>query len=141
MTNLNTINTGENKYCGPAVLSAICGISTDEAEKVINSVTNHNLDRRVTGVWNHELNAAFESLGWKAYQIPGVGRKSIFSLMYTMSAVGIYLFYLSSHVVAIEISSDGKRYLIDNQSKKPLNLSNSARLGQKVVGVVKLERK
>ena len=141
MTNLNTINTGENKFCGPSVISAIAGISTDEAEKVINSARNYNLDRRVTGVTNHELNAAFEKLGYKIYHIPGVGRKSIFSLMYSMSAVGIYLFYVSYHVVAIEISSDGKRYLIDNHSKKPLNLSNSARLGQKVLAVVKLEKR
>lgn len=137
---LNNINTGENKFCGPAVISAIAGISTDEAEKVINKVRNYNLDRRVTGVWANELRKALEILGWKAYDIWGVNGKSIYSLMFTITKPGIYLFYIHSHVVGIEICEDGKRYIIDNQTKKPLNLSSSARLGQRVIAVTRIER-
>lgn len=139
---LQEINKGKNDFCGPAVLSSITGISTDEAEKVINTVRgSKSLDRRVTGVWQHELNSAFEYLGWNVYHIPNVANKSIYFLMMTMSEVGVYLFYLPSHVIAIEIAADGKRYIVDNHTKRPLGLSNSARLGQKVLAVVKVEKK
>lgn len=137
---INPINQGKNQFCGPAVLSSIAGISTDEAEGIINSLRNHSIDRHVTGVYSHELNKAFEKLGWKVYQIPRTAGRSIYLLMLTMTEPGIYLFYLHTHVVAIEIDGN-KRYLIDNHTKSPLNLSSSARLGQKVIGVVKLERK
>ena len=137
---IKPINEGNNKFCGPAVLSAIAGITTDEAEKLINSVRNVKEDRKVTGVYNHELNASFEKLGYKVYHLPSTHGRSIYFLMMNISSPGIYLFYVHGHVVAIEIETSGKRYLIDNNTKSPLNLSSSARLGQKVIGVVKLEK-
>lgn len=137
---LNPVNQGENKYCGPAVLSSITGISTDEAERIINSVRNVDVSRKVTGVWANELRKALEILGWKSYDIPKVGRRSIFSCMMTMNSPGVYLFYIPHHVLAIEIGNDGKRYILDNHTKKALSLSNSARLGQRVLAVVKVEK-
>ena len=137
--NIKPISQGNNKYCGPAVISAVTGISTDEAEQTINAVRNRDLSRSVTGVYQHELNLAFESLGWKVYHIPRTAGRSIYLLMMTMNVDGVYVFYLHTHVVVIEIKGN-KRYIIDNHTKSPLNLSSSARLGQKVLGVVKLER-
>lgn len=137
---INPIKQGNNTFCGPAVISAITGISTDEAEAVINSVRGKDSDRKVTGVYNNELSKAFESLGWKAYNIPGVYGRTIYSLMFTMSIPGVYLFFVSHHVIAIEITISGRRYIIDNHTKNPLNLSNSARIGQKVIGVTRLEK-
>lgn len=40
MTNLKDINFGINQYCGPAVLSALTGESTDRCAAVISAVSD-----------------------------------------------------------------------------------------------------
>jgi len=142
MTNLQNVQTGENKFCGPAVLSAIAGITTDEAEKLIQSVRKNNgiprSDDKVTGVWAAELNDAFRKLGWKVNNLPNMYGKSVYFIMTVITKPAFYLFYVHRHVVAIEISTDGKRYLIDNHTKQPISVGNSARISQKVLGVTML---
>lgn len=57
---LNTI-TGRNKYCGPAAVSAVAGVSTDRAAALMR----HKGGRRsIRGAFNHEVLGAFRYLGW-----------------------------------------------------------------------------
>lgn len=136
---IEEIKQGQNKFCGPAVISAITGITTDEAERVINKVRGYKLDSPVTSIYPSELRAAFEMLGYKTYGIPKSKGRSIYFLMLNFSSNGVYLFYVPNHVIAIEIDGN-KRWLIDNHTKKPLTLGSSARLGQRVDAVVKVEK-
>ena len=137
MTSLKQINQGVNTFCGPSVLSAIAGITTDEAAVLINEIrkTPH---ASVRGVYSHELDAAFRSLGYKVYEQDFPRKTSIYSCMFFITKPGVYLFYIPHHVIAIEIAEDGKRYIIDNHTKKPLNLSVSARLSQPVLTATRI---
>ncbi len=47
MTNLKDINFGLNEYCGPAVLSALTGESTDRCASVIMSITGKTVVKAV----------------------------------------------------------------------------------------------
>ena len=144
---IQPINDSEgtgNKFCGPAVISAIAGITTDEAEKMIQDIRVKNHTRnalgRVTGVYAAEIRDVFQKLGWKVYDIHGVSGRSIYFLMTTMSTPGVYVFMVPGHFVAIEIADDGKRYIVDTYTKSPIKLTVSARLMQKVQAVIKLEK-
>lgn len=133
---LNKIQQGQNTFCGPAVISAICGISTDEAAKVIQGVTKQT--RPVKAVWDTDLSEAFKRLGYNVRYLQAGG-----SLYYMLSILktGVYVLVVPGHFICIEIDSDGKRYICDNHTRKPLNASASARLGQKVMRVIKVEKR
>lgn len=140
MTNLKIVNTVENTFCGPAVISSIAGISTDEAAKLINQVRHVAPDTKVIGVFNHELREVFRGLGYKTEDMRDFYGQSIYSSMFSLNNAGIYLFYVPGHVIVIEIADDGKRYLVDNHTKKPLNLGVSSRLGQRVKWVTRISK-
>lgn len=140
MTRLNVINQGTNTYCGPAVLSSITGISTDEAARLVNEVRKLPPNTSVRGVYSHELDSAFRKLGYKVNEQDFPRKTSIYSCMFYITKPGIYLFYIPHHVIAIEITDDKKRYIIDNHTKKPLNLSVSSRLGQKVLTATRISK-
>lgn len=136
---LHAVKQGVNPFCGPAVISTITGMDTDEAAGLIQKARSST--RRVTGVYTHELITVLESLGYRCHHLSGVAGYSIFTLMLTRRFVpGIYLFITNGHFITIEIDPDGKRYISDNHSRKPVNISASARLTNKVFGVVKVER-
>lgn len=53
---------GGNRWCGPAVISFISGISTDEASLLVRSQTGR---RKVTGIYTAEVDRALRALGYK----------------------------------------------------------------------------
>lgn len=137
---LQPVNQASNTYCGPAVLSSITGISTDEAANLINQIRKVSPSTSVRGVWPLELDEAFRRLGYKVQEMDFPRKTSIYSTMFYITKPGIYLFYIPHHVISIEITEDNKRYIIDNHTKKPLNLSVSARLGQKVLTATRISK-
>jgi len=58
--NINTVNRTKrgNRYCGPAVISAVTGCTTDDAARAIR---HHSGQRAVMGVFDRHLIAAFKS--------------------------------------------------------------------------------
>ena len=65
MLYLNEVNHGttkrdKNRFCGPAVISALTGITTAEAARRIREHTGR---RQVTGTWGDELAPVFADLG------------------------------------------------------------------------------
>lgn len=133
---MNNVNFGKNKFCGPAALSAVSGITTDEAEILIKKVTGQR--RPVKGVWTSDLCKAFNILGYST-EICGYGNHSdtLFTLIPHL-AVGLYLCVVPSHFILLEVDKDNNRFICDNHTRKPLNLSVSARLGQRVSSVIRL---
>lgn len=141
MTDMNAIS-GTNPFCGPAVIATIAGITTDEAEKLILDIRNSKYSKKVTGTSGAELQEAFNRLGYKTSFMPSVRGYSLYMLLLSKIVFpGYYLCFVSGHVVAIEVAPDGMRNICDNHTKKPLTVSSSARLSQKVLAVLKVNKR
>lgn len=135
---MNNIQFGSNQFCGPSVLSAICGITTDEAAAVIQSVTGQHRD--VKGVFSSDLRKSFVSLGYKCQTVNIPSGFSVFKAMFALTGKdGIYIFMVPGHFIAIEVNGKN-RFICDNHTKEPINLSNSSRLSQKVSSIFKVEK-
>src|SRR6266571_6521031 len=134
MTSLKDINFGLNQFCGPAVLSALTGKSTDECASVIMSLTGRH---EVRAVEVRHLLAALKKLRFDAAAIPLTARTLYGTLIGLSNSDGLYVILVPRHVVAVEVV-EKKIYLIDNASKSPLPAESSARLMQKVEQVYKV---
>lgn len=136
MTNLKEVNIGQNKFCGPAVLSILTGKSTDECAYAITRI---NGQYNVTGVLLTDLLKAADALGFTHQAVPANG-----SLYKTLTQLvhndGLYIVTIPKHFICIEVN-DKKIYFCDNHTKQPMPASSSARLGMSVVAVHKVFKK
>ena len=57
---VNNTLSDRNRYCGPAIISSLTGMTTGEAARLIRSVTGQ---RKVTGVHTHHLIRALDFCG------------------------------------------------------------------------------
>jgi hypothetical protein len=130
---MNTITFGTNTFCGPSVISAITGLSTDKAAETISRITGR---KKVVGVYSHELEKAFHLLDYKTERIP-VSSRSVFGMLYVLKRDGTYVFMVPGHFIAIEINGNDK-FICDNHTRTPINISASARLNQKVIGLFRV---
>jgi len=132
MTNLKDIKFGENAYCGPAVISALTGKTTDECAAAISTVTGRNT---ITGVHIHELIQTLKRLRFETILVKISLNSTIYSTLLDLhNKDGLYVLELKTHFVTIEVQA-GKIYLIDNHTKSAINAGASARLSQIVVHV------
>lgn len=136
-TNLFPVNLleGGNRYCGPAVLSILTGITTTEAETLLRRATGrHN----IVGVYPFEMKAALNLMDWQMEEVKDLYDRSLyFTFTQIYSKPGMYVIGVPAHVIAVEVK-DRKIYLCDNHTRNPINAGNSARLGQKVVTIHKI---
>lgn len=132
---MNSI-TGVNKFCGPAVISSIAGISTDEAERMVHELRGNT--RKVKSMYTTEVAEVLKRLGYRAKYLTHLSLCG--SIFYLISILedGLYLVMVPGHFILIEIDGPN-RFICDNHTKKPLNVNTSARLMQKVEQVVKIE--
>lgn len=128
MTNLKDINFGLNQYCGPSVLSAMTGRSTDECAAVISQVSGR---KEIKAVEMHYIRLAFEKLRFMVTPVNSYSYTLFGTLHGLANKDGMYIIGVPKHVVAVEVK-DNKVYLIDNHTKSPIDASGSARLSQKV---------
>lgn len=126
---------GINKFCGPSVLSAIAGITTDEAESLIQRITGSS--RAVRGVYMSDLKKAFQSIGYNTADVQWIGHSVFSAVVGLHGRDGTYVFMVPGHFIAIE-SNGNKKYICDNHTKEPINVSSSARLGMKVVSLFRV---
>lgn len=135
MTNLKEVK-GENKYCGPSALSAICNITTDEAERICQQIVGTN--KPIKGLWPQDLRKAFNSLGYHCMSVNFPRGVSLFNTMFKLSGnIGMYVFEIPGHFITIEVT-ESDRYICDNHTRMPINIVNSARLNQKVLSAFKV---
>lgn len=137
MTNLKDINFGLNQYCGPSVLSALTGESTDRCAAVISAVSGR---KEIKGVQTAHLMEAFRRLRFDTIKIDSIGRTLYGTLLKLSDNDGFYIVIVPHHFVAIEIINN-QIYLVDNHSKSPLLANSSARLSQKVEAVYRITPK
>lgn len=136
MTNLNKVNIGLNKYCGPAVLSILTGKSTDECAFAIGRVTGNY---QVKGVFTNDLLRAADKLGFD--QIAYDKSSTLYgTLVRLVNDDGMYIVSLETHFVCIEVQ-DKKIFFCDNHTKEPMPAASSARMMQKVMYVHKLVKR
>lgn len=136
MTNLNEIK-GLNAYCGPGVLAALTGKSTDECAAVISSVTGAKV---IKGARIPDLLEAAKRLGFDATEIKSLAMTVYGQIGQVVYEDGFYIIGVPQHVVAIEVK-DKAVYLIDNHTKIAIQANNSARLSQKVTSCHRLRGK
>lgn len=137
MTNLKDINFGINQFCGPAVLSALTGKSTDECAAVISSINGR---REIRAVSTDELIKAIEKLRFDVIKSAREKGSLYATFMGLIGSDGMYVIIIPKHVIAAEVR-DEEIFLIDNHSKQPINAAHSARLMQKVEAVYKVVKK
>jgi hypothetical protein len=135
-TKLNAVTIGQNRYCGPAVLSILTGKSTDECARVITSI---NGNYRVEGVKLTDLLSAAERLGFDWENVnPMINLYT--TLISLVNRDGIYIVAVASHFVCIEVA-DRKIFFCDNHTKEPMPAASSARLLQPVKAVCKVTKR
>jgi len=136
-TNLKDINFGINQFCGPAVLSALTGKSTDECAAVISSINGR---QEIRAVEVKDLIKALEKLRFDVKNVQ-CSYSTLFGALSSLSSFnGMYVILIPRHVIAVEVN-DGKIFLIDNQSKSAIDASHSARLMQKVDAIYRVVKK
>lgn len=137
MTELKPINFGINKFCVPAVMSALTGRSTDECAAVITSI---NGKQEIKAVNVPDIIKAFKKLRFDIEE-QSVPARTLYGVLSSLSSKdGNYLILVPRHIVAIKVEN-GNIQLIDNASKEPLDASASARLTQSVDKVFKITEK
>ena len=132
MTNLKDVNFGINQFCGPAVLSAFTGKTTDECAAVISIITGK---MEIRGVNTHHLIKALEKLRFKVEKQRVYGYTLYAVLNYLINKDGLYLITVPRHFIAIEVK-DKQVYIVDNHTKEPINAAGSSRLTQNVVEIM-----
>ena len=138
MSKLNTVH-GDNIYCGPAIISAVTGKSTTEIAAMIQELRRNK--NPVVGVWDHELETIYNKLGYRCVVSANVPRgTSLFNALCSITS-GIWAIVVPGHYVCVEVDSDGKRWFIDNHTKRPMSAAASARGMQKVIWIRKIVKK
>jgi len=136
-TNLKEVNFGLNQYCGPAVLSALTGESTDRCAAVISAVSGRQV---IKAVEIAHLKEALKRLKFDVTETNFAGQM-LYGVLYRMHTFdGLYLVFVPHHVIAIEVKGT-EIYICDNHTKTPMDIKQSARLSQKVERVLKVSRK
>lgn len=135
MTNLKEINFGINQFCGPAVMSALTGKSTDECAAVISAVSGR---QEIRAVAIAHLIEAFKRLRFDMKQIDKLGYSLFANLNALSRSEGMYIILVPKHVIAIEVTKDNQVWLVDNHSKEPLPAEGSARLSQRCEAIYKI---
>lgn len=137
MTNLKDINFGLNQYCGPAVLSALTGESTDRCAAVISAVSGKTV---IKAVERAHIKEAFKRLRFDVKDTDFRG-STLYGTLYRMHNYdGFYVVFVPNHVVAVEVNR-ADIFIVDNHSKTVLDIKQSARLMQKVEEVWKVTPK
>ena len=132
--------TGGNVFCGPAVLSAITGIPTNEIAELINEVRHVPYYREVKGAFIEEILATLDKIGgYKATRIDFLSNSSLYFILATVRADGFYILTLPHHFVLAE-KVGSERYICDNGLKTPMRAEGSARLNQKVLQCYHIEK-
>ena|SRR6266545_1638557 len=137
MTNLKEINFGINQYCGPAVLSALTGESTDRCAAVISAVSGK---KEIKAVERAHLKEALRRLRFDVEETIFGGQTLYGTLFRMYSYDGLYVVFVPHHVIAIEVK-DTEIFICYNHCKSPLDIKQSSRLTQKVELVLKVTPK
>lgn len=134
MTTLKSIQ-GVNEYCGPAVLAALTGRTTDECASVISRINGR---KEIKSVHMSDLILALERMRFTVEK-QLVYTSRLFGTLSLLSERGDakYVILVPRHVVAVEVH-ERKVYLIDNHTKAPIDAAGSARLTQTVEGIYKV---
>lgn len=106
-----------NRYCGPAALSCVFGISTGDAAALLRDVSGA---RKIIGVTNDDLTRAMYQLGAKLVQnVPARKRMHLDEFARCLEA-GIYVVNVTGHYVTLDTTT---MEVCDNHTIYPLALS------------------
>lgn len=133
MTKLHSITPGINQFCGPAVISALTGMSVDDCANAISRVNGKTIIKAVdiADIIKTLKNLRFEVTEQR------VQATTLFGIINILSAVdGIYIIGVPKHVIAIRVENN-QVLICDNHTKTPIDARGSARLSQKVDVILK----
>jgi hypothetical protein len=128
---INKVTFGNNSFCGPAVISSLVGVSTDRAVEITHQIRGNT--RKVVGMYTSEVCEVLKRLGFNTVYLTHLNKcGSVFYLMSVLD-VGQYIVMVPGHFICIEVADDGKRYICDNHTKTPLNVSCQGNQAVKVI--------
>jgi hypothetical protein len=116
--------TGFNTFCGPAVLSALFGITTDEAAAWVRRISPWR--KQVRGIYTRELLQLVREQEWETILMPPYCRsvKTLLKVNRADYPSGIYLLNITGHFILLwKDSTAGQWMCIDNHKKSPTLLS------------------
>lgn len=134
MTDKLTKVEGSNTFCGPAVIASVAGITTDEAEKMIQH--NRCNYKPVKSAYSSELVKVMRQLGWKTQTVLAKPQ-SLYSFISEMKDDGYYLITVPHHFIVV-YKEGNQRFFCDNHTKEPIRAASSARLMQKVLSATRV---
>src|SRR3990167_10550098 len=100
MTSLKEVNFGVNKYCGPAVLSALTGRSTDECASVISRISGKTV---IKAVEIQHLIKTFNKLRFDCIRVSFTGYTLFGTLNFLAKQEGCYIILIPHHIIAVEV--------------------------------------
>ena len=126
--NLHTVH-GYNRYCGPTALSAILGISTDEAARRIRLITGRP---RVRGVARLHMKKVLEDFGWTVVKFPPY-TKTFVRLVDNRDHYpdGLYLINITDHYI-VGRKEKNLWNIVDNQFKNEIDVLEHPDKGKRI---------
>lgn len=88
-------------WCGPYALATIAGITYEEALAKVKKVTHR---KRITGMWNHEVESTAQKLGFKKFRfkyIPKKERTTLANSLDWLHPNRIYVVQITRHYVIV----------------------------------------
>ena len=125
---MESVVTGDNQYCGPAVLSILTGKSSDECADIFRKVDYSYAGKEVSV---GTIKKALDYMEFESNEI--ITDCSLFALMHQIvREPAMYLVIVPKHVVALEVTQEKKIWFCDNHTKNLIDAAHSARIGQRV---------
>ena len=117
---LNSV-TGKNRFCGPAALSTLAGITTDDASRLIRRFSGK---ASTMGVHSIHLIKAIRASG-----LTVGGRRSVFENVTVNQwanamSPGCYLVTVTHHYMVVRITKTTKT-MVDSMNREPISLKEA----------------
>jgi len=119
---------GKNRYCGPAAMACLLGITTDEAARTLRVVTGK---RAIYGVRPADLRFAILRHGLGLVELPTATHRSMRDVLTEKASAGysgVYLLFVTGHYVVARVEG-GSVEVCDNRSVYPLPLARYRKPG------------
>jgi len=96
------VNVLRQRWCGPAAISALCGVTAERAAKEINRHRGRRPGQIVKGSWPNDLRYAAKQFGFDLVRVPDMVGKSVTQMLKEVDRSKRYLVFTSTHFFALK---------------------------------------
>ena len=106
---MEPVITGNNVYCGPAVVAALLGVTTDEASKLLKG------HEGVKGTWYREVVPCLERHGKRLVPVHLEAKKTVLRFAQSADPNAVYLIGTRNHWLVVHCGT-----VWDNHAPRPV---------------------